>query len=333
MKQLRLCGTAFEIGRQHGESFTERIGREAEDFWNESGGGRLSDAIDAAVGYLERGFPQILDEIEGIARGAKVAFERVFLFNNRSIVSAGRNSCSHLAIIRDGKSAVGFNKDSRSDASAFFPAAVVPDGGYAWVGYKHVGRVWGYGINETGLCAAGTSANPVSRQNTAASLGLYFLGPVALGRCSSTQEAVSLALNIGEVSETGNVLFADEREAAVVEFGGPQRIVRRPHAGVIASTNFFASGKIPHGDDAPYLEETRARYDNILALAAAQPTVSAEGIRGILAHHREPGSICRHSESGDRTVLSFAALPSERRLLISFGFPCSSESIELWAGR
>lgn len=332
MNEIVLSGTAFEIGKQHGEHFAERIRADAGTFWEQQSGGGFSVAIGTAAGYLERRYPEILDEIRGIARGAGIPFEQAFLFNDRSLLSAGRDSCSHLAIVRGGRTAVGFNKDSRAAPTAFFAAVVKPEKGHAWAGYKHVGRVWGYGMNDSGLCAAGTSADPVSYEAAVPSLGLYFLGPLALGRCGSAAEAVRLALETDAVSETGNVLFADELDAAVVEFGGAQRVVRRAAGGVIVSTNFFASGQIPHGSNEAYLKETTARYERILTLAP-RADATVEGITGILAHHCRPGSICRHSASGDRTVLSYAAVPSERRLLISFGPPCESRQIELRAER
>jgi hypothetical protein len=353
MIELTLTGTASDIGRGHGEFFYARIKQMAESLREMPVGDSVSARISATANHLSELFPEIIQEIEGISEGAGITFEEAFLLSNRSLLDAlPTDGCSHVAVIRSGSVAVGMNKDSRDQTpDDFFVARIRPSAGRATLGYRHVGRAWGYGINDAGLCAAGTSAYPVIGDlgvNTLASaprrcpvrhtgtenalrfrwsstvpaLGLYFAGPVILSRCRTAAEAVDLMMHLGPVSESGNVLVADESDAAVVEFSPDKRVMRRPEDGIIASTNFYASREVDNASDTAYLRETQARYEGIRHLAASAGSESVKGMQRILSHHAEAGSVCRHDPTGDRTVFSFVALPRERRLLVTPGPPC-----------
>lgn len=321
MVELTLTGTAFEIGRRQGESFSERIRQMA--------AGLPKDALQAAIAqtsaYLDAHFPAIADEIRGIGEGAGLTFEQAFLLSNRCLLdTAPAEGCSHVAVTRNGRTVVGMNKDSRAQTpDDFFIARIRPSGGHATIGYRHIGRVWGYAVNDSGLCAAGTAAYPPDRNTVASAVGLYFAGPIVLSQCGTVKEAVELLMGIGPVSESGNVLVADQYDAAVIEFSPCKRLVRRPEGEVIASTNFYASGQIDDANDKAYQRETRARYDNILRLASEAGAETIEGMQRILSHHAREGSVCRHDPSADRTVFSFVASPSDRRFTIAPGPPCT----------
>ena len=332
MIELVLKGSPFKRGHQHGERFAKRIQRDASALWADSAVEQTLAAINETACHIDKLFPEINEEIRGIASGAGIEFQQAFLFNNRSILEAiTADGCSHVAVIRDGTALVGMNKDlSNPDPTAYFMRRVQPDRGYARVGYQHIGRVWGYGVNEAGLCAAGTSAQPACERCVIPSLGLYFVGPIVLSRCGTTAEAVELMLGLGDISESGNVLVADESDAAVVEFSPDRQVVRMPENGSIASTNFYASGEIEHASDKAYLEETKARYENILRLTEGTATV--EQMKQLLSHHAQQGAVCRHSDAADRTVFSWIADAMRRRFLIAEGPPCSAPYVEYQMG-
>ena len=329
MIELLLEGTPFDRGRTHGQRFAGQIRAAVLDLWKRSRTDALVRTIEESAAHVDGIYPEINEEIRGIASGARVAFAQAFLYNNRAILNVvPLESCSHVAIIGDGNTVAGMNKDSRgTEASEFFVAKVRPSQGHARIGYCHIGRLWGYGVNDAGLCTAGTAAYPVPETSPAPALGLYFVGPIALSMCGNVAEALVLVAGLGDVAESGNVLFADQSDAAVVEFAPGRRVVRRPEQGVIASTNFYASGQIQHARSKAYLEETRARYHNILRLSRHPSPAAVDSLRHVLSHHSENGSVCRHEHTEDQTVFSFIVSPGEQRFLITDGPPCRCDYV------
>jgi isopenicillin-N N-acyltransferase-like protein len=327
MEHLILEGSWFETGRTQGERFSEDIRRMAEGLGQSFRSKAILEALSSTVGHIDNCCPQINEEIRGIAEGAGIPFEQAFLLSNRSILEWTADDCSHAAMIKDGRVVVGMNKDSKGQQpSDFFVASIRPERGHSSVGYRHVGRVWGYSVNDCGLCAAGTSAQPRNPREPMPAVGLYFVGPIVSAACATVQEAIDLMAHLGPIAGSGNVLLADEHTAAVVEFAPGQTVVRHAQNGMIASTNFYASGMIEDAENPPYLAETRARYQNILSLMASEET-SVVGMQRILAFHAERGSVCRHDPSTDQTVFSYVASPADRRFYIASGPPCEHEYV------
>lgn len=330
MIELVLEGSPFRRGSRHGRRFAERIRADTSAF-PEGTSGQDASRIREAADYLAGLFPDVVEEIRGIAEGAGISFDRAFAFNNRGILDQSpKEACSHVAVMRDGEVVVGMNKDVTSpDVSSYFVKRVLPAKGYAFLGYGHVGRVWGYGVNEKGLCAAGTAAFPARARCVFPSVGLYLVGPVALNTCASAREAIELVMGLESVSESGNILFADEGgDAAVVEASPERKIVRRPENGVVYSTNFFASGKIEHSSDEAYLAETRARFEHIASLVKQFGSRGVDGMKRVLSAHADTGGVCRHGPTGDKTAFSWIADAGERWFLISPGPPCSTQHAE-----
>jgi isopenicillin-N N-acyltransferase-like protein len=335
MIELVLEGSPFERGFIHGRKFAERIRPQVQELWASAESGALSKTLEKSASYIGRFFPDINLEIEGIAAGAGVPFEQAFLFNNRSILAAQPDGCSNVAFVKDGSVVVGANKDvPNPDPGIYFVKRVLPSSGRSWLGYSHIGRLWGYGINDAGLCTAGTMAEPLQNRDPFPSIGLYLVSPIILAECGSVREAISLLLGLEAVSESGNIMLADSGgEVAVMEVSPDKRIVRKTENGRILSTNFYASGEIEHGSEEAFMSETTARYATIEMLLSAQEAPSVEGMKAILSSHAESGPVCRHDSIGYSTALSFIAMPSDMRLLICGGPPCKNEYTAYTLGR
>src|SRR5438270_5414555 len=87
---LDLAGTPGQVGAAHGEAQRERIRAYVErflDFVLSTAAVRISEADlwgrwAAQVAVNQREAPDLVDEMRGIARGAGVPFERIFLLNS-----------------------------------------------------------------------------------------------------------------------------------------------------------------------------------------------------------------------------------------------------------
>jgi isopenicillin-N N-acyltransferase-like protein len=327
MIEITLRGDFYQIGVEHGKMFAEDIRSRVKELWDKSVNTRVLTVLEKTVSFLEARFPDIVQEIRGIAEGAGCSFESVFLHNNRTILeAAAREQCTHIAVFHDHAVAVGMNKDMRLPVTdRYFIKKVFPKNGLAFIGYGHVGRVWGYGMNEAGLCTAGTAGHPFKNHPSVPSVGLYLLSPILLSRCRTVDEALHAIMEIKSISDAGNLLLADAAgQIRVVEITPHQKVVREPKKGIIFTTNFFASGQIEHRDDPDYLQETHDRFRVIEKLCESEGNASLEFIQKVLTAHRTPGSVCRHQDGIFQTVLSWMADPVHRQFSICEGPPCQA---------
>jgi len=323
MNTLTFSGSPFDRGVAHGRALRDQILPRVEQTWRQSHPEAIRPVIDRTANLLEKQFSELNAEIRGIAEGAQLPFEQVFLYNNRSLLREVE-ACSHLAVHVDGRTFVGMNKDVPLPfTDHYFVKKSVSETGLASIGYGHAGRVWGYGMNSRGLCAAGTAAHPRDNDHQSPTVGLYFLGPIVLGRCADAIEARDLVMGLESISEGGNLLLADKAgNMFVIELSPKKRVVRQPENGRIFSSNFYASGHIPHKDMPDYLRETTARFATIRDMLCANEKISTDRVQAILAAHREPGAVCRHGDLNFRTQLAWTAEPAERRFGLCDGYPC-----------
>ncbi len=327
MIEVTLRGNFYQIGVEHGRLFANDIRPRVNQFWNQSVNENVLKALEKTVSFLENLFPNLIQEIRGISEGSGCSFESVFLYNNRTLLDATAPvQCTHIAVSRDEAVAVGMNKDMLPPLTdMYFIKRVFPENATAFIGYGHVGRVWGYGMNEAGLCMAGTAAYPMENRSSVPSVGLYLLSPILLSRCRTATEAVETVMSIDAVSEAGNLLLADAAgQMRVMEITPHKRVIRTPDGGIIFSSNLFASGQIEHRDDPEFLQEARDRYRVIDELCQSKKKGAFELIQKVLSVHRDRGSVCRHQDPGFQTALSWMADPMQGHFFICEGPPCQT---------
>jgi predicted choloylglycine hydrolase len=325
MIDVTLSGNYHRIGVEHGRTFAVDIRPRVDQFGKKSVNNKVMKALDKTILFLEKCFPDLVEEIKGISEGADCSFESVFLYNNRSIVDAVTlDQCSHVGIHQNYTLVVGMNKDMILPVTdRYFVKKVFPEKGLAYIGYGHVGRVWGYGMNEAGLCTAGTAAFPLKNNPSIPSVGMYLLSPMVLSRCRTVVEAMDAIREIETISDSGNLLLADAGgQMQVVEITPHEKVIRTPVKGTIFSSNYFASGKIEHRNDPEYLQEAFDRYRVIEEFCGPGKKSSLEYMQRILSAHRDKGSVCRHQDQINQTVLSWMADIAERKFMICDGYPC-----------
>jgi predicted choloylglycine hydrolase len=328
--ELILKGTAFERGLQHGRLLGEDIRPRVERLWQaaQSHMQRIVPLMTKAQTLIERLCPAFNKEIEGISRATDLPFEKLFLYNNRDLVGFVEGDlCSHMCM-NDGRSiVVGMNKDAPVKfIDKYMVKKVYPSEEYAFIGCGHVGRLWGHGMNEAGLCTAGTAATGIAVDATGSELGLYFLPPLILSTCRTAQQAMELIMSIEAISGGGNILLADAAGMMmVVEISSSKRVIRKAENGIICSSNFFASGKLEHDDKQERLDESYARYAVLKSMLKAKGDGAAEMVQRAMRHHGDNGSVCRHNILGFNTTLSYYAVLNDRKFFVANGFPCTTE--------
>jgi predicted choloylglycine hydrolase len=242
---------------------------------------------------VARVFPEILEEIHGLAEAIKEPYEKLAAF----ILTVGYRKpmgCSTFACVNDSTVIFGRNYDFfyrfEKTSESYLTR---PKGAYASLGNTDIFVGREDGVNEKGLA--------VSMHFVAAQLGTPGINfPIAvrfmLDKCSNTEEAVNFLTHIKFLT-ANNYLIADRTGNLVVVEASPAAVrVRRPETGepFIVATNHFVNLEMKTYEDAAKKDpDSEMRYNAILASIREVHGHVTEGIaKRILSSHE--GRVCAH---------------------------------------
>jgi len=336
-----LSGSRREIGEAHGRAHAELISHSLEvydrlfqDFvaldW--AGARRTAERF---LPMIERGFPAILEEMDGIARGAGLDFEDILTLNCRSEISLTQASggCSAFALNRHGTQWLAQNWDWRTDQLHNVVALEINGlDAPALISIGEAGMVAKIGMNEHGI---GVCLNAIRSRTCGEGLPIH----VALRKILESTDldaAVAVASRDRVCSPAHFLIASAEGTAAGLEVhpGEPGRLA--PEDGKVTHTNHFYARTatcqvedFPRQDSRPRL----ARLDSLLReRLPAEETIGEAKLFEILSdHHGEPLSICRHfnpaqpPEERMETLFGVVMNLTQRRLTLRHGKPCESD--------
>ena len=343
---IDLKGKPYDMGKTHGFTLAKEIKANLKLYFMMFRGlcglepqqcltyaGRFLDVI-------QKDAPFLLEEMEGIAHGAKVSLTEILFLNARSeLMSMGparvdmKGECTAIGLTGDrtssGKPVLAQNWDWHEcvlQTSAIF--RIEPEQQPKAVFLAEAGQVAKIGVNENGV---GVLLNILIIEGMNYALPVHVLLRLVLGT-EDTAEAVTLVQNarragashflIGDKS--GNIRGLELTPQAVKE------IV--PSRGVIIHTNHYCDADLAKKDVGRQLmTDSFARLDRADALISKRKLWDAQSLAEIFANHDDaPGSICRHARAEDEeylrndTVASFMIDLAASKMRVSFGQPCQA---------
>lgn len=340
MGELRVIecrGGAGERGRSHGE----QLRNEVRDFYaawvdyaRSQSGATEQDLISYAVAHLPASreyAPELVEEVEGIAAGAGVPFERVFLMNcfdevachGPSIIKAGLHGCTAFAATgvatADGRSYVGQGWDMPPLCPPYLLRLISDDQPDALL-VSHPGLVGGTGVNEHGLAIVW---NTLKAKDVGLGVPAVFVARKAL---QATELAELVGNVIGSQRANGmNFVAADSVAAINLELSAT-RYHTTYCTGILSHANHFEAPEFLELEaDSPLLApDTLLRSGRMrVLLEEKRGLIDLEALQSIMADHAgAPGSICRHDAKGFSTVVSVIYAPDERAMWATNGNPC-----------
>lgn len=268
-----------------------------------------------------RHFPEVYEELQGIAEGAQRPLEDILLWNlqpelGMMLAEAPRAGCSTLHLVADGQVVLAHNEDG-ADAyhQRLLVATVHPDDGPDFTSLVYPGQVPGQvpAMNAAGLVV---STNYIGTREVRPGIPRYVLGR-AIHRCSTIEQAVAVATHRDRAfAFTANLGSVPERRLACLELT-PSTHDLRESRGLFIHTNHLVlpdTREVPERSDAGPSTSTGSRYQ-VLEQAAAQSgdlsTLGREELVQMLASHealRQPYSPCRHPGDGSSTRTLATAL-------------------------
>lgn len=336
-----LSGSRAEIGEAHGRAHAGLIRHSLEVYdrlFRDFVGLDWAGARRAAERFLpmiERGFPAILEEMEGIARGAGLDIEDILTLNCRSEISLTQASggCSAFALNRDGTQWLAQNWDWRTDQLHNVVALEINGlDAPALISIGEAGMVAKIGMNAHGI---GVCLNAIRSRTCGEGLPIH----VALRKILESPDmdsAVAVASRDRVCSPAHFLIASADGQAAGLEVhpGEPGRLA--PQEGLVTHTNHLyapdTSGQVedfPRQDSRPRL----ARLDSLLRKRLpADGEIGERELFAILGDHdNAPLSICRHfnpdqpAEERMETLFGVVMNLTQRRLTLRHGKPCESD--------
>ena len=236
MYHPRLYGEFYEMGLKYGKLLYEKanfvipiISKQKMDFGLES----FQD--------LKSFFPEVIEEIEGFAKGIKDKPEKLGAFLLSLGVFNPTGQCSVFAFRNDDSTIIGRNYDMLFDFKKFTESSLIaPKDKYSYISQSDVFIGRSDGINEKGLSVSMSFVNGTEIQT---GVSFHFIVRKVLEDCENTKQAIAL-IQKTKVSTANNFLIADKSgEIAVVESAPQKSIVRQPEVNeqFIYITNQFKS--------------------------------------------------------------------------------------------
>lgn len=337
MKHIKVNGTSFERGLQHGQQLAPLVHKSVEHhrYLLEGREERARAATKVIEGSLRAHFPEIVEEMKGIAEGAKTDYMDILLLNTvYDAVGAGFHHCTAIGLPKTPEGPlVGKSTDVGLEEMGLMTSFQVhPRDGYAYLHCAYAGTLWTEaGVNDAGLACAWTGLFPHSsvwRSGTS----IFFLPRVILERCGAVDEAMALlnahtpvftgaTITLADSSWEGVIVVEDlplGRSACWTE-DVPTVRTNHPHCPEIAA---MAAGEAEVAVLYPGLyENSRARYANARRLVG-EITPSSENLRAIYSDHTQPGAICQHGEAQLHTASAVILVPRSRTMFQTEGYGC-----------
>ncbi|MGE5590484.1 MAG: C45 family autoproteolytic acyltransferase/hydrolase [Bacillota bacterium] len=341
---LKVKGSAYELGFQHGRAFDQRIRTMSAQSlaWVERTAGvaraDLLSRVRQYVPFVEEATPYLIEEVRGIADGAAIPFEETFALQARfELVYTPAPECTVFGAAaertRDGKVMIGQNMDlPPEDEENIILLHLVPNDGRPEILTATVcGILSQEGINSAGLALCGSLV--VSRNWRVGYPNRNFLRRFIL-----EQQDIPAALRAIERvphRAAGHHLVLADAAGRIIDLEQTPDTYRTfgPEQGILAHANHYL-----HPDLVPeeglhdanprlYRGSVRRRNRMRQLLEAHEGPLDVESLHAILSDHGDgPETICAHAgeHSESKTVISVVAIPQERTLWVGLGNPCES---------
>ncbi|WP_307725394.1 C45 family autoproteolytic acyltransferase/hydolase, partial [Halomonas cupida] len=338
MQLTELSGSRFEIGQQHARLHRRAIIASINVYdrlFHDMAGLRWHEARRDAQRFLpmiEQRFPEIIEEMDGMAQGIGGELSDILTLNCRSEISLTRASggCSALALLNQGHQWLAQNWDWRAEQTGHLVALrIQPPEAPTLLSIGEAGMVGKVGLNEHGI---GVALNAIRSATCGEGLPIH----IALRRileCRTFDEAEGIA-NDG-ICAPAHFLLADGSGQALgceVHPGNPGRIL--PREGLITHTNHLVSDAATHWVEDFPKPDSWSRLSRLDTLCAAlsngeEAPLAAEQLFDLLGDHEEgQESLCRHfnpdvpAEEQMETLFSVVMDLSQRTLWLRHGKPC-----------
>jgi isopenicillin-N N-acyltransferase-like protein len=287
--------------------------------------------------FVEDRFPEVLDELRGVAQGCELSFDEIARLNFGSAIittlrsqAAAHGSCSCLAFrdTADGP-VIGKNADLGADPECHYALKIVlPDEGHPYVGFGEVGGPWvEAAINAAGL-AIGQASAPTQPGQDGYGMPILHSAHLVAQHTATVDDAVGYLADVVHAGKGSNLMLADAEGGLVaLERGHDRQVVRTvAEDGSLCFANHFVSPEmravVVSRPDQGNSEGRVQRYGALVDEAKGERTIAL--IERAIADHGAPVGPCQHGAAGLHTRYACVLVPRRREMRLFRGPPCAS---------
>lgn len=345
MQLLSVSGSPFDVGRQYGEVYRDPICKgvvrlEAPQGWPAY---RYDAVIARHLMYALDHAPELVEELNGIARGAGVGFEAFLRHASDAAFgyARGPDGCTNFAAVTvDAGPVLCKTEDNSGGASGlrakeYTVLNVSPASGYRYLAAMINPRYWhSTGINEHGLAVEQSSGPLVFGGQDGSGINYLLFTRLILARCRTADEAVDLLGSLKMCGKGYLFMLADAGgDIRAVEKWYDRQAVRVPTDRALFFANRFEAPTMqgfPARSDARHADGRFRNLSAKFAKALANGGYTLAFMRETLGLHADEGSICRHGTDSpaDFHAISeptFLSRCRDRQMGVFSGVPCRTE--------
>lgn len=349
-KPLLLEGSAFERGRAQASQAPDQIGHVRMAIEHRLAETARALARSDVQAFLARQhavttelWPEILEEIRGIARGYGLEPETVFTYLHCStaadlaaIAELEPEGCTAVAVSGGtGGAIVAKNRDYRPEHIPIQRVMAHVDPAWNGRSILVLGSLGSPGNFSSGMNSDGLAVADTASRTTDLGPGLhrYFLLTWLLVHCRTVTEAMTAIHRLPHVGSGLLVMGDAEGAVAAVELGHERIGFEHKSSGRVGRSNHFttpgmAAINLRRPANAAQSANSEARHTALerrLAMLLEPPTADAVATL-LTAHDDQAGpAFCRHGGNDlSSTIAGAVWLTAERRLLFGAGTPCNA---------
>lgn len=332
IREVRASGTYYSVGSQIGRKTAKDI-REIlakKKFSRIKSVDGYKDIYSWFLSHCKNVFPEYVEELRGMADGADVDFEELFIYNVHEIRNLlgfdryGVEHCTTILIPWEDRILCGHNEDGDVDDDIFILRQKAGDE-QEFIAICYCGRLAGLGpsVNANGLFQT-TNYLRIKEYERGVPLGFHARKSLVQGDLDSAVRVLRDAKRA-----YGEHYFLSQGKSALSIELTPrnERVVEVVQPTV--HTNHYLDSDLRVQESLPKTSSSISRYNRTCELLCEDEDI--ESMKRIFSDETNaPKSICTHDYAGSRTLATIYFDTSEKSLLVAYGLPCSNPDIVEW---
>lgn len=346
MKSLPLIkaqGAPFELGLQHGRQCAELIQHAVREVFPRFLSQRNAQSMDqvkaGAVQYepfITRYAPHLLEEVRGLAEGARITWEEAMLLQTRPevgnarLMAAAMQECTSVGVTpersEDGHPIICQNVDMGEELRELgIVLHLQPESGPSILTWTLAGVVGQTGINSAGL---GRCGNVLFSKGWRLGVPTSILFRMALEQ--TTVDGIIELCRETPRAKSNNFLACDASgRVSDLEMTVDEQREIGPEDGLILHANHYCHPDLQACEVNPRAAGSNVRQQRLAQMVAedASPMTPQRLMTMLRDHENRPDSICAHSRAGSQTLTSCILVPTKGEMYATVGNPCEAEYV------
>ncbi len=287
------------------------------------------------IPFAEERYPQYIEELRGIARGANVNYDDICVLNAMEAVTGDAlhlTKCTSMAVNQERTTndhvLLAHNEDwLPEDEDDVYVVHAKPDDEPPFLAMSYGGLLPNIGFNAEGIAQCCDSVYPTDYR-----IGIpRLVVSRAVLAARSLSDAIRCALVSHRAAGYNHLLVHESGEIYSVEVSAYRFAVFYGKEGYLVHTNHYIDPvmlEIERNSDE--LISTRVRYNRAERLIRQTPKHTIKTLQAIqMDHINYPDSICNHAVEGnpldrENTITALLIDLTERQMLASWGNPCQN---------